>query len=240
MFLAPAGQVQAQETFRLQIGTNAPPMSGPYNGNVYNAAAVTVAPGGTTIMPANTIVIGTGNTLSFSANASIDAGNDLISFGGGNVTSKGTGLGSTPVYIVLTVRNYTGTVTSFATDLGITGAVVKSTYSGYSTVLGTSDYSQGLNITNNSGAVNNQGAAYNVTNPTGSTIVLTLELTNFLSPTQNTNPKGGPPSISANVSLVSAVPEPNAMLIGLLGLPCMGAVVYFARRRSTAMAAMVA
>ena len=39
-------------------------------------------------------------------------------------------------------------------------------------------------------------------------------------------------------SLVASVPEPNGILIGLLGLPCMGAVVYFSRRCSSRMAAV--
>ena len=35
-------------------------------------------------------------------------------------------------------------------------------------------------------------------------------------------------------------PEPNSVLLGLLGLPCMGIVVYFARRRSSTLTAEVA
>jgi hypothetical protein len=43
--------------------------------------------------------------------------------------------------------------------------------------------------------------------------------------------------VSQTMTSVVAAPEPNGVLIGLLGLPCMGVVVYFARRRTSAMAA---
>lgn len=45
---------------------------------------------------------------------------------------------------------------------------------------------------------------------------------------------------TANVSEVHAVPEPTGVLIGLVGLPCLGAVVFFSRRRFAGMASLVA
>jgi hypothetical protein len=47
-------------------------------------------------------------------------------------------------------------------------------------------------------------------------------------------------SATASVTPVYSVPEPTGVLMGLVGLPCLGAVVFFSRRRFAGMSALAA
>jgi hypothetical protein len=148
-------------------------------------------------------------------------------------TSSVSGTETTGKTITITVTDYAfpGEVTSFQSIHGYSVMVGSSSlYKAHSTVDGTSDSSTTAPIGGGGGL----GALTTVHTPTDpSEIVFTATLQSF-------KPFHGiTPSISGG-TLLTVVPEPNAMLIGLLGVPCMGAVVYLARRRSAALAGMVA
>lgn len=128
---------------------------------------------------------------------------------------------------------------------GLSGSLLYSTL-GLSTSPGFTAGSVSSNATANSVSTQTQtvtngtaGQGAALTSPTittGATTVAELSLTlsdGYMSTaTANTNFRA--------TAVLSAVPEPTGVLMGLLGLPCLGAVVFLARRRSAAMASMVA
>jgi hypothetical protein len=213
MLLVPAAQAQ---TISLIISETAPPYASPPPPYPYNS--VTVPLSDTASLSKFTI-----DGLTFNGAQASLSGN-AINFNTFGVSGPE---GSAPLYISVIVKNSGLPVSSFYTNHGYSSTVVStSSYTGYSDVYGVTDASLTAPVTGNV-----TGAVTPVTT-TGSTIALYLTLSGY-------KPSDGiTPSISG--ATVLTVPEPNAVLIGLLGLPCMGAVVFFARRRSAAMAALVA
>jgi hypothetical protein len=155
------------------------------------------------------------------------SGPDSLNF---SASLSGKENGATITYTVVDTTAgglLTGPYSSFTTTTGLTQGVKGGTVTAQSTVnttVGPSvtipySLSSAESITSASKAIPAPG--------TITTITLSGTITGFH---MNT----APPSFSASTKLV--VPEPNGVLIGLLGLPCMAAVVYFSRRRASAMA----
>jgi hypothetical protein len=172
-----------------------------------------------------------GVTIKGATAVATTTGGDAINFNTSSVS--GTETSGKTITITVTDKAFPAEVTSFQTAHGYSIQVGgSSVYQANSTVSSTSDASTTAS-TLGGGTL---GGSTTVAAPNDPTlIVLSASLSGF------SQYDGVHPSISAaTVLTVPAVPEPNAFLIGVLGLPCMGAVVYFARRRSAAMAAMVA
>jgi len=154
---------------------------------------------------------------------SLDNGGETLNFTS-TLSSKNGQTAKTTITVTVT-DTLTGGYSSFYTTGGLTQTIKAGTFNVGSTVNGTSDVpvvvpsaSQGTTI------------PVTVASPGSSaSIIQTATITGFvMTPKIQTG--------FTNTTVLTAVPEPTGVLIGLLGLPCMGAVVFFARRRASEMA----
>jgi hypothetical protein len=153
------------------------------------------------------------------------SGGESVTFGATLSSGKNGETSGKSISYTITDASVPGAYTSFQTTGGFTQPVASGTTLAMSTVNGTSDAN--LTIPNTTTPANGVVTTIaSVSNPTSVTIHGTIV---------GFNMTPGKPS-GLTVSTLLNVPEPNGVLLGLLGLPCLGGVVYFARRRSSAMA----
>jgi hypothetical protein len=114
--------------------------------------------------------------------------------------------------------------TGFYTSTGLSAGVKSGTLTAGSTV----DSVAGPSVTipfSSTAASSINSTNTSIPSSSSLTVTLTGTITGF-------QMKSSPPTFSAATNFT--VPEPTGVLMGLLGLPCLGAVVFFSRRRSLA------
>jgi hypothetical protein len=152
-----------------------------------------------------------------------NSGGESVNFGTSLASGPGGETAGKTISYTITDSSVPGSYTSFVTSGAYSQAVKSGTTTATSSVNGSSDY-PGIVVPNNN-ANGTNGPITKITSPSNPTsVTLSGTIVGF-----NMTPKL-PTTLSASTAL--NVPEPNGVLLGLLGLPCLGGVVYFARRRS--------
>jgi hypothetical protein len=186
-----------------------------------------VASGSTTGLDFNTLDGGT----TFSVKTTLNQGNPT-SIVACITATTGTGASAGDSYSISVINN---TQTSVLNGAGIGGTLTASLstdatdFNTNSTINNKATYKPGPVVT--SATLDATGPGQTPTPKTKSVGVISTFTLSELSTYQSTAGATDKWCATASVKPVYAVPEPTGMLIGLVGLPCLGAVVFFSRRR---------